>query len=255
MRLKLIACEIFYRELSAAVARSTNVVDVEFLPKGLHDIGQAGMSSRLAEQLAAVDESKYEAVLLGYGLCNNGVVGLAARQLPLIIPRAHDCITLFLGSHQRYMDYFHSHAGVYFKTSGWIERGDGLAQVNPDSIAERSGMLQSYEALAAKYGEDNARFLYEQLCNMTRNYRGLAYIAMGVADDAGYEARVRGDAAARGWDYQRLEGDMRLIQELVDGPWNAERFLVVPPGQQVAASFDDGVIRAVPATCVPAPAQ
>ncbi len=45
MRLKLIACEIFYRELCAAVARSVNQVDVEFLPKGLHDIGQAGMSA------------------------------------------------------------------------------------------------------------------------------------------------------------------------------------------------------------------
>ena len=46
MRLKLVACEIMYRELCAAVARSVNLVDVEFLPKGLHDIGQAGMSSR-----------------------------------------------------------------------------------------------------------------------------------------------------------------------------------------------------------------
>ena len=49
MRLKLIACEIIYRGCLAAVARSVNQVDVEFLPKGLHDIGQAGMSARLAE--------------------------------------------------------------------------------------------------------------------------------------------------------------------------------------------------------------
>ena len=54
MRLKLIACEIFYRELCAAVARSVNQVDIEFLPKGLHDIGQAGMSARLGEVLAAI---------------------------------------------------------------------------------------------------------------------------------------------------------------------------------------------------------
>ena len=54
MRLKLIACEIFYRELCAAVARSINQVDIEFVPKGLHDIGQAGMSAKLGELLAAV---------------------------------------------------------------------------------------------------------------------------------------------------------------------------------------------------------
>ena len=74
-----------------------NQVDIEFLPKGLHDIGQAGMSARLSEVLAAVDETKYEAVLLGYGLCSNGLVGLTARSIPLVVPRAHDCITLFLG--------------------------------------------------------------------------------------------------------------------------------------------------------------
>jgi len=41
-------------------------------------------------------------------------------------------------------------------------------------------MTQSYEQLVAKYGEDNAKFLYEQLCNMTRNYTGLTFIEMGI---------------------------------------------------------------------------
>jgi len=76
MRLKLIACEIFYRELCAAAARSMNQIDIEFITKGLHDIGQVGMSGQLSNILAEVDESKYEAVLLGYALCSNGIVGL-----------------------------------------------------------------------------------------------------------------------------------------------------------------------------------
>jgi hypothetical protein len=244
VRLKLLACEIFYRELCDAVARSTNQVDVEFLPKGLHDIGQAGMSSRLAERLAAVEESLYEAVLFGYGLCSNGLLGLAARRIPLVIPRAHDCITLFLGSKERYLDYFQSHPGVYFKSTGWVERGENTHQGNPQSIAQQSGMIQSYEELAAKYGEDNARFLYEELCNMTRNYSGLTYISMGVGPDACFEQRTREEAARRGWKYERLEGDLRLIRQLVDGPWEADKFLVVPPGSRVVSSFDEGIIKA-----------
>jgi hypothetical protein len=243
LRLKLIACEIFYREMCDAVARSANQVDVEFLPKGLHDIGQAGMSGRLAETLGGVDESLYQAVLLGYGLCSNGLLGLAARRIPLVIPRAHDCITLFLGSKERYLDYFQSHPGVYFKTTGWIERGESTHQGNPQSIAQQSGMVQSYEELAAKYGEDNARFLYEELCNMTRNYSGLTYISMGVGPDADFEQRTREEAARRGWNYERLEGQMGLIRQLVDGPWDADKFLVVPPGSRVASSFDEGIIK------------
>jgi hypothetical protein len=243
LQLKLIACEICYRELCAAVARSINQVDIEFMPKGLHDIGQAGMSAKLEETLAAVDESKYEAVLLGYGLCSNGLVGLAARGIPLVIPRAHDCITLFLGSKERYLDYFYSHPGVYFKTSGWIERGDGLHQVPQDSIEHKAGMTQTYEELLAKYGEDNAKFLYEQLCDMTRNYSGMTFIEMGIEPDDRFERSARQQAAERGWKFEKLSGDMTLIQQLVDGPWDAERFLVVPPGGRVAASFDERVIK------------
>ncbi|MDZ7619481.1 MAG: DUF1638 domain-containing protein, partial [Patescibacteria group bacterium] len=117
-RLKLIACEILYREFCAAVARSTHRVDLEFLPKGLHDMGAAGMNERISARLAEVDESVYDAVLLGYALCSNGLVGLTARTVPLVVPRAHDCITLFLGSKERYLEYFRAHPGVYFKTSG-----------------------------------------------------------------------------------------------------------------------------------------
>ena len=244
MRLKLIACEIFYRELCTAVARSVNQVDLEFLPKGLHDIGQAGMSARLGEIVSAVDESTYEAVLLGYGLCSNGLLGLAARRIPLVAPRAHDCITLFLGSKERYLDYFQTHPGVYFKTSGWIERGEGLTQYHQDSIQHLAGMTQSYEDLVAKYGEDNAKFLYDQLCDMTRNYSGMTFIEMGIEPDDRFERQARQQAAGRGWKFQKLAGDMTLIQQLVDGPWDADRFLVVPPGSRVAASYDERIIKA-----------
>jgi hypothetical protein len=106
-------------------------------------------------------------------------------------------------------------------------------------------MTQSYDELVAKYGEDNAKFLYEQLCDMTRNYSGIAYIEMGIEPDDRFERRARDEAAERGWKFEKLSGDMALIQQLVDGPWDADRFLVVPPGNRVASSFDDGVIKAV----------
>jgi hypothetical protein len=253
LHLKLIACEILYREVCAAVARSVNKIDVEFMPKGLHDVGQAGMSTRLAEALAAVDESRYDAVLFGYALCSNGLVGLTARSIPLVVPRGHDCITLFLGSKERYLDYFRSHTGVYFKTSGWIERGEGLSQYNQDAIQHQTGMTQTYEDLVAKYGEDNAKYLYEQLGNMTRNYSGIAYIAMGVEPDDRFERQAREEASQRQWKFERLQGDMSLIRQLVDGPWSEEQFLTVPPGKKIVPSYDERIIKIAntnpPTTC------
>ena len=244
MRLKLIACEILYREVCAAVARSPNRVDLEFLPKGLHDIGQEGMSGRLHEVLAAVDESNCDAVLFGYGLCSNGLVGLAAPTVPLVIPRAHDCITLFFGSKERYLEYFQNNPGVYFKTSGWIERGENLQQLAPQSIPEKSGLAMTYEELVAKYGEDNAKFLYEKLGDMTRNYRQIAFIEMGVEPDDRFERLARRQAAERGWNFEKLQGDMALIRRLVDGPWDEDEYLIVEPGCRVAPSFDDKIIKA-----------
>jgi hypothetical protein len=245
-RLKLIACEILYREFCAAVARSVNRVDIEFLPKGLHDLGSPGMNERIAARLAEVDDSAYDAVVLGYALCSNGLVGLAARSIPLVVPRAHDCITLFLGSKERYLDYFRGHPGAYYKTSGWIERGENLEQLSGESIQRRSRMAQSYDELVERYGEDNARFLYEELQQMTRNYSRIAYIEMGIEPDGRFEREARELADARGWQFDKLAGDMRLVQELVDGPWNNEDFLTVPPDHRIAASFDEGIIRAEP---------
>ena len=243
MRLKLISCEILYREMCAAIAYSQNRVDVEFLPKGLHDIGSSGMRQRLQEVLERVDESKYEAVLFGYGLCNNGLVGLQARSIPLVIPRAHDCITLFLGSKERYLEYFHAHPGVYFLTSGWIERNE-LGELQQLSVQETSGMNWSYEDLVAKYGEDNAKYIWEQVGDYTRNYRQVTFIEMGIEPDGQFERQAREESDQRGWTFDKVQGDRSLIQRLLDGDWQDHEILVVPPGKQIVAKYDEGIIAA-----------
>ena len=246
MRLVLIACEIFYREVSEVVARSVNRVDVRFLPKGLHDVGQEEMRRQLADALDEVDAAQYDAVLLGYGLCNNGIAGLAARSIPLVVPRAHDCMTLFIGSKERYLEYFQNNPGVYFKTTGWIERAGDVQQYSADTIQKRLGLGQSYEELVEKYGEDNAEFLYKQLSDMTRNYTQITFIEMGIEPDDRFERSCREETQRQGWKFEKLKGDLCLFRDLVDARWEEERFLVLQPGQLVAPSFDDRIIFAQP---------
>ena len=81
------------------------------LPKGLHDLGSDRMRSRVQEAIDGVKASDYDAILMGYGLCNNGLAGIVARHIPIVLPRAHDCITLFMGSRERYITYFNDHPG------------------------------------------------------------------------------------------------------------------------------------------------
>ena len=244
MRLKLISCEILYREICAVVARSRNQVDLEFLPKALHDMGGTGMRDGLQTALDRVDESAYDRVLFGYALCGNCLAGLRARSLPLVIPRAHDCITLFLGSAARYLEYFNDHPGVYFKTTGWIERGQGIRPLDQMSLFGKSGAALSFDELVARYGEDNARFLFEELGNYTRHYSQLTFIETGVEPDDTFERHTREEALRQGWKYEKVRGDLSLMQRLVDGDWNDADFLTVPPRWRVVATYDGGIIAA-----------
>ncbi len=247
MRLKLISCEIFYREMCAMVARSKNQVDIEFLPKGLHDIGQDKMLPRVQAVVDAVDTTRYEAILLGFGLCNYGISGLRAPAIPMVVPRAHDCITLFLGSKERYREYFDANPATYFQTTGWIERGTAEGELHQMSIYHQTGMDMSYQEMVEKYGEEEAKYLYEILGNPLRNYRQLTFIEMGVEPDDSFEKQVRAKAAENGWTFDKVQGDMTLFRRLLDGEWNEQDFLVVQPGWRVAARVDEpGIIAAEP---------
>jgi len=242
MRYKLLSCEIFYREMCAAVSRSTRQVDVEFLPKGLHDMGSARMLERLQKAVDGADGRRYSAVLLGYALCGNGLVGLTARDLPLVVARAHDCITLFLGSRDRYLRYFRENPGTYFKTTGWIERGEGLNQLFSDSNPGSPGLGYSYQQLVDKYGKDNADFLHAQLGNTIRHYSRMTFVEMGIEGEDRFELQTREEAERRGLLFEKISGDLSLIQRLLDGDWDDRDFLVVPPGCRIAPTYDDGVI-------------
>ena len=105
------------------------------------------------------------------------------------------------------------------------------------------GMDKSLDEYIAEYGEDNGRFLFETLAQTARNYGQFTFIEMGVEPDGSYEQRTRDDAAERGWKFEKVRGDMGLIDDLLQGRWRDDAFLVVPPGGRVHASHDDGILR------------
>jgi hypothetical protein len=246
MKLNLVSCEVLYRELCHLIARSPHQIDCKFLGKGLHDIGSAGMVERLQAAVDAADLPGYDAILMGYALCNNGVAGLRARTLPLVIPRGHDCMTMFFGSRARYMQYFNDNPGTYFLTSGWIERGEASGDLKQLSIQAKNGMDMSFDDLVAKYGEENARFLYDELCDTTKHYKQITFITMGVEPPGHFENLARDRAQERGWAFDKVQGSMTLLERLIAGSWDAEDFLVVPPGHKVVSTYDERIITAEP---------
>jgi len=190
-------------------------------------------------------------VLLGYGLCGNGVAGLTARSIPLVIPRAHDCITFFFGSREAYRQYFEKHPGTYYMTSGWSERnafGQGdysRPAYGQQGVMGKLGLADSYEEMVAKYGKENADFISGTLGDWLKNYSKYLYLRMGICEEADFIEATRRDAAARGWDFELREGNLSLLRRLFSGEWNQD-FVVVRPGHQLVARHDELVLDSAP---------
>lgn len=236
MRFQLISCEVLFREMCDAVAHSPHQVDVQFLSKGLHDLGGKAMRVELQKR---IDEAgACDAVLLGYALCGNGLHGLEARTVPLVAPRAHDCIALLMGSRELYAEYFEANPGTYFRSTGWLERGKGLQQLSMG----KNPIGTTLSELVERYGEENGRYLFEEFTRYQQHYRQLTYIESGLEPNGGFEAQAAAEAAERGWNFSKVRGNLDWLRRLVNGDWPEHDFLVVPPGGRMTASFDEQII-------------
>lgn len=213
------------REAYFCAARTKNVVDIVLMPQGLHDEPDKLRTEvqKALDNVHDIQGRAYDASLLGYGLCSNGIAGLSAK-IPIVVPRGHDCITLLLGSKDRYQEYFDSHRGVYWYSAGWIESGKQPGKER----YERT--LKEYQA---KYGDDNAQYLMEVEQDWIRQYNWATFIDWGLANSGEYRDYTKRCAEFLHWDYDELKGSPALMQKLVDGQWDDGEFLVVRPGQKI----------------------
>jgi Protein of unknown function (DUF1638) len=247
MRLLALTCEVLARSVYLCAARSPHVVDVRLNRRGLHD-EPPNLRSILQAEIDEVD-APYDAIVLAYGLCGGATAGLHAGAIQLVVPRAHDCITLFLGDRARYQAEFTANPGTYWYVQDYLERTDDGSAFGGVGAVSDAAARATYEEYVAKYGEDNAAYLMETLGGWSSHYRRAAFVEMGVAAPeatATAEARARGDADRRGWEFAKLVGDLLLVRRLIDGAWDPADFLVLQPGERLAMSYDERVIRAEP---------
>jgi hypothetical protein len=249
---KIIACEVALREICHAVAQSPHIVDVEFLPQGLHDRPDRGVAE-IQARVDTVPAGKYDALLLGYALCGNLITGLKATHTRLVVPRAHDCITFFLGSKERYATLSSEKPGAYFYTSGWLEcvrrRGETMVPGHPAYLPLRAGANPGagYDQWVTKYGQEKARQLMEVMGELTDHYTHGVLIDFDFTGPLRLHEQVQAVCQQRGWQFEAIEGDLRLLRQWVDGEWDPQRFLVVEPGQQVQPSYTGDILQAIAA--------
>lgn len=228
----VIACDVLRPELLHFAAEVTNDLSFDFLEQGLHNEPDR-LRARVKEAVSRAPDDAV-ASLIGYGLCSNGLQGVTAVKHPLVVPRAHDCITLFLGSRQRYQEYYERNPGTYWYTPGWIATG-----TQPSEERYRK-VRQEY---VERYGEDNADYLMEMTeAGWTKHYHNAAYVDLGVGDSEKGIAFTRECADYFGWTCDVIRGDPSLLVRFLSGEWDEHDFLVVQPGETIIASHDGQVL-------------
>ncbi len=236
-RLAVVSCAVMEIEVEHLMAGMAHIVDYRKLEQGLHN-----EPDRLRDEVQrAVDaverETDAEAIALVYGLCSRGIDGVYARRCRLAVTRAHDCITLLLGSRARYDAYVAEHPGTYWYSPGWNRHH------TPPGPERHARLRQQY---VEKYGEDNADYLMESEQHWFSTYSRAAYVHLSVGatdDDRQY---TRDCADWLGWSYDEQAGDPALLRALLAGDWDVKDFLVLEPGQAIRMTADDRILEAKP---------
>jgi hypothetical protein len=249
MRLKLIACNVFMREACHCIASSPHLIDAEFTELGDH-VHSASLRQQLQARIDNAEKSgkPYDAILLLFGICGNASVGLEARKTPLVVPRAHDCCTILLGSKEAFREHFGDHPSMPFSSAGYVERGDYYLRVEDGENRMHFG--DAYASYVEQYGEENAKYIWETMHPQHPELEGRAvFIDLPETRHLGYAAQFEQRVAAEGKHCTILQGDIRIIRGLLSGDWAESDFLTVPPGQRIKGIYDfNEVIRAEPVT-------
>jgi hypothetical protein len=156
-----------------------------------------------------------ETIILGFGLCSMGVLGLKASHSTLVIPCLDDCIALFLGSRRAYLKALSQEPGTYFLSRGWIDAGITL--------------LDELRGMEERYGKRRAELV---MSRMLQHYRRLAFIDMGYQDQDRYRQFSQEAARKLNLSYQEIKGTPELLRKICNGPWDDE-FVVAPPGHTI----------------------
>jgi hypothetical protein len=230
----IIACDVLQFEVEARIERfGLKPLAVRMLEMGKHDFPN-GLKKDLQATVAELEDLGCQRILFAYGLCSNSILGVTSRSAELVFPRAHDCITLFLGSKDRYAAIQKQDPGTYWFSPGW-------------SRGQRVPGPGHFERLEAQYreqfDEDEVEYLMEMEHEKYAHYNVAAYTDLGDGDVEASKADAQAAAGMLDMEYRDYPGDDGLLCRLLAGPWSEDEFLVVPPGQTAGYSADERILR------------
>ena len=229
----LIACGVLKPDIAAVLGGRTDIaVTTNYLPGGLHS-DPPELRRRIQQAVDEAEGRGFGLIVLGYGICGRGSIGIHARSIPIVIPKVHDCIALFLGSDRRYREEFRKFPGTYYISAGWYRE-----KVQPKGVqcdcSTREVDRRRKEELAETYGAENAGQIVDFLNSWRENYQRAAFIDTGASGKERYASYAKAMAEEFGWRYERIAGTHELLEKLFDLQQHHPEVLVVPPNHVTA---------------------
>ena len=211
MKSLVIACSIMKDEL---LRFEGDGVSFLFLEQSLHRTPQK-MRPIIQEEIDKAEEQEWDYIVLSYGLCSNGIVGVKAKVHPIIVPRVHDCIALFLGSCERFIEEHQKEPGTYYLTKGWIEEGK-----SPVGI---------YHEYCERYGTETAEWVIRE---ELKNYTRIALIDTGLRLLEAHREHALENARFLNLRFEEIKGSPEFFERMVHGMWEKD-FILLKPGEEV----------------------
>ena len=212
----IVACKTVEDELALAMERTGVEYPALWVESGLHNAPKK-LRERIQELLDGVP-ADVTRVLLAFGTCGNSLEGVRAGSFEMVLPRVDDCISLLLGSVAVRRELMRADPAI-FLTDGWM-RGERTVWVE-------------YTYLVEKYGEEQAADLIEMMYGH--------YDTLGLIDDGAYDVERLWEEAepierALGLTRKVYPGNVTYLEELLRGPWPADRFVVKSPHEAFDAA-------------------
>ena len=210
-----LSCKVFQGMFKKHIPKDVPI-EFNFLDYGLHAVPKK-LNQAVQESIDKIEQPSL--ILLGYGLCGNGLNNIRSGKHTLVIPKADDCIAIFMGSRDKYLEVFSENPGTYYLTKGWLESG--------------SDPLGEYEQSLAKYGKESADWIMNQ---QYQHYKRLIFIAHRQEDLDEYRPRalkVAEYCQQWGVEYEEMLGSEDILRQLAEIAGIQEQisnqFILVPP--------------------------
>jgi len=236
-RWALLACDVFAEELEDFLKIHPHPpVHRETFDVGLHMVPD-DMRQNLQARIFHIEETyRPDVILLLFGLCGNAAVGLHAHCAKLVIPRTHECIAMFLGSTEQYLQLKKEKPCLYFCSPGWNKSELLPGQALYDK--ERKKYEQRYPD-----DPDMVDELMEAFLEQYKSYNGYLYADFGSQRTVGHMESSRQKAKEMNWTFETMRGNPAYFAAALSGQWDEKRFLTLTPNEKIAPCWSGNILK------------